>query len=124
MQLKVDTGMSRLGADWSIGAELVERIRALPHLQLVGLYSHLACADEQGDATTPLQQQRLAAVIEALPDRGKGCAAIWRTPPAPCAEASSTSTWCAWAWRSTASARPGISEQHCPCNRPWLSKRG
>lgn len=72
VQLKVDTGMSRLGADWSIGAELVERIRSLPHLQLVGLYSHLACADEQGDATTLLQQQRLAAVIEALPDRGKG----------------------------------------------------
>ena len=66
MQLKVDTGMSRLGADWCTGAALVEQIRSMPHLRLVGLYSHLACADVENDATTQLQQQRLHAVIQAL----------------------------------------------------------
>ena len=72
VQLKLDTGMSRLGADWRIGAELVEQIRALSHLQLVGLYSHLACADDTNNATTELQRQRLNAVMQALPDQGQG----------------------------------------------------
>lgn len=72
VQLKVDTGMSRLGADWCTGAALVEQIRSMPHLRLVGLYSHLACADVENDATTQLQQQRLHAVIQALPDQGRG----------------------------------------------------
>ena len=71
VQLKVDTGMSRLGADWRIGAELVQNIRTLPNLQLVGLYSHLACADLEDQATTRLQHERLNAVINALPDQGR-----------------------------------------------------
>ena len=71
VQLKVDTGMSRLGADWRVGAELVQSIRAMPSLQLVGLYSHLACADVEDVATTRLQHDRLNAVINALPDKGR-----------------------------------------------------
>ena len=38
----------------------------------MGLYSHLACADELGDQLTHLQLQRFRSVIEALPDGGSG----------------------------------------------------
>ncbi len=62
VQLKLDTGMSRLGCDWQDGPRLVEAIRHLENLELCGLYSHLACADsdhESEDASvTALQQRR------------------------------------------------------------------
>jgi alanine racemase len=72
VQLKLDTGMARLGGEWQEGAQLVQSIRTLPQLELVGLYSHLACADELGDQLTHLQLQRFRSVIEALPDGGSG----------------------------------------------------
>ena len=72
VQLKLDTGMARLGGEWQEGAQLVQSIRTLPQLELVGLYSHLACADELGDQLTHLQLQRFRSVIEALPDGGGG----------------------------------------------------
>ena len=72
VQLKLDTGMARLGGEWQEGAGLVQSIRALPQLQLVGLYSHLACADEPDDQLTQVQLQRFRSVIEALPDGGRG----------------------------------------------------
>ena len=70
VQLKLDTGMARLGSEWQEGAQLVQSIRALPQLDLVGLYSHLACADEPEDQFTHVQLQRFGSVIEALPDGG------------------------------------------------------
>ena len=72
VQLKLDTGMARLGGQWQKGAQLVQSIRALPQLDLVGLYSHLACADEPEDQFTHVQLQRFGSVIEALPDGGSG----------------------------------------------------
>lgn len=71
VQLKLDTGMARLGGEWREGAGLVQSIRALPQLELVGLYSHLACADEPDDQLTQVQLQRFQSVIEALPDGGR-----------------------------------------------------
>lgn len=72
VQLKLDTGMARLGGEWQEGAGLVQSIRALPQLELVGLYSHLACADEPDDQLTQVQLQRFRSVMEALPDGGRG----------------------------------------------------
>jgi len=72
VQLKLDTGMARLGGEWQEGAGLVQSIRSLPQLELVGLYSHLACADEPDDPLTHVQLQRLQSVIAALPDGGRG----------------------------------------------------
>ena len=75
VQLKMDTGMARLGCDWHEAPRLVRAIRQLDDLELCGLYSHLACADGDpgGDdgAVTALQQQRFQAVIRALPQAGR-----------------------------------------------------
>ena len=75
VQLKMDTGMARLGCDWQEAPRLVRAIRQLDDLELCGLYSHLACADGDpgGDdgAVTALQQQRFQEVIRALPQAGR-----------------------------------------------------
>jgi alanine racemase len=76
LQLKLDTGMARLGADWQEGSRLVEAIQALEAVQLVGVYSHLASADlpdGDDDGLTHQQQQRFETVLRSLSDRGLDC---------------------------------------------------
>ena len=53
VHLKVDTGMHRLGAKPSQVAEIVDSIVANPSLEFVGVFSHLAAADD--DKTTERQ---------------------------------------------------------------------
>jgi alanine racemase len=57
VHLKVDTGMSRLGfAPSEIPAVLRDfRSRRWPHLRLSSAYTHLACADQALDRSTPVQ---------------------------------------------------------------------
>ena len=69
VHLKLDTGMTRLGAPWEEGPRLVESIQGLDALQMAGVYSHLAGADAPGDgldALTATQQQRFDAVLSGL----------------------------------------------------------
>jgi alanine racemase len=76
LQLKLDTGMARLGADWQEGPRLVEAIQALEAVQLVGVYSHLASADlpdGDDDGLTHQQQHRFETVLRNLNDRGLDC---------------------------------------------------
>ena len=78
LQLKLDTGMSRLGADWQEGPRLVSAIQALEAVQLVGIYSHLASADlSDGNdgGLTRQQQQRFESVLNSLSEQGleAGC---------------------------------------------------
>ncbi|BEV35999.1 alanine racemase [Synechococcus sp. M16CYN] len=72
VQLKVDTGMSRLGCALKDGISTIRDIQNLKDLELKGVYSHLACADDRNTTVTQLQQQRFRAVIKALPQQGRG----------------------------------------------------
>lgn len=70
--LMADTGLSRSGiepADWQAAIEI---LAGCPHIEVVGVASHLACADDPADATTDLQLQRFDAVIAMA--RGAGLA--------------------------------------------------
>ncbi|MFZ9753818.1 MAG: alanine racemase [Cyanobium sp.] len=78
LQLKLDTGMARLGADWEEGPRLVAALRELDAIELTGIYSHLASADaapDQDDGLTRLQQQRFEQVLASLQLQGlaSGC---------------------------------------------------
>ncbi len=42
VQLKVDTGMGRLGVNPSVAMELLRQIDSSPHLKLTGIYTHFA----------------------------------------------------------------------------------
>ena len=73
VQLKLDTGMARLGADWQEGPRLVAAMGDLDAVDLVGIYSHLACADappEADDGLTTTQQRRFDAVLSSLAEQG------------------------------------------------------
>ncbi|MER5647147.1 alanine racemase [Streptosporangium sp. NPDC002524] len=66
VHLKADTGMSRGGAsaaDWAALVDRALRHRAEGTIEIVGLWSHFACADIPGDPSVAAQ---LAAFEEAL----------------------------------------------------------
>ncbi len=78
VQLKLDTGMARLGADWQEGARLVAALQDLDAIELAGTYSHLASADAPPEADAGLtqeQQRRFEAVLASLQEQnlGGGC---------------------------------------------------
>ncbi|MCP9834795.1 MULTISPECIES: alanine racemase [unclassified Cyanobium] len=78
VQLKLDTGMARLGADWQEGPRLVAALQGMEAIDLAGIYSHLACADappEEDDGLSDLQQQRFESVLTSLAEQGltAGC---------------------------------------------------
>ncbi|MFM7634699.1 MAG: alanine racemase [Cyanobacteriota bacterium] len=78
VQLKLDTGMARLGADWQEGARLVGALQDLDAIDLIGTYSHLASADappDTDDGLTAEQQRRFETVLLSLrqQDLDGGC---------------------------------------------------
>jgi len=69
VHLKVDTGMQRVGAPAGAARSLAEAIRAAsPSLQLQGIFTHLAMADEPDDDFTDLQLVRFDDTLAALTD--------------------------------------------------------
>ena len=66
VHLKVDTGMTRLGAAWHETRDLLRALRVMPHLTVTGLYSHLATADALDLTTARQQLQRFVEVVQAL----------------------------------------------------------
>ncbi|MCT0225440.1 alanine racemase [Synechococcus sp. CS-1328] len=76
LQLKLDTGMARLGADWQDGPRLVAALQDLDAVDLVGLYSHLAHADacpDEDDGLTREQQRRYENVLDSLRQQTLSC---------------------------------------------------
>ncbi len=71
VHLTLDTGMSRIGffAD-AEGVKLAERIAALPGIEVEGLFTHFARADEGEPAYTKLQYERYQWFIEELKKKG------------------------------------------------------
>ncbi|MBU5635982.1 alanine racemase [Geomonas sp. Red69] len=69
IHLKVDTGMGRLGVPWDKVPEFLEQLKRFKNLEMEGIFSHFASADEldqDGLAFTKLQAERFnAAVVEA-----------------------------------------------------------
>lgn len=51
VQIKVDTGMGRLGVQATDATELTKQVSMLPNLRLLGIYTHLAAAEDDADFT-------------------------------------------------------------------------
>jgi alanine racemase len=66
VHLKVDTGMHRVGCDPAAAVELAAAVRAQPALELHGVFTHLALADEPADPFTEVQLARFDEVLAAL----------------------------------------------------------
>lgn len=78
VHVKIDTGMSRLGAAAEDAVDLVRALHALPHLDVEGVFTHFAMADTPhahgvigwGREYTRRQLERFQSVIEALDRAG------------------------------------------------------
>jgi alanine racemase len=68
VQVKVDTGMHRLGVRPDEVLTLLQTIKSQKHIQLTGLFSHLAKADDQ--ATTAKQNAVFQKVITSVREAG------------------------------------------------------
>ncbi len=65
VQVKVDTGMGRLGVAVADAVDLVRRMKSLRHLSVAGLYTHFASAEDDAKFSRE-QRRRFDSVIEAL----------------------------------------------------------
>ncbi|HWT74643.1 MAG TPA: alanine racemase [Mobilitalea sp.] len=67
IHIKLDTGMSRIGfSDTHESIEEIKRIAALPNVEIEGLFSHFARADETDQTSTFNQLVRYTRFIELL----------------------------------------------------------
>lgn len=97
--LKVDTGMARLGAALGEVDELLDRVATSPELELTGLMSHLACADDTASDATRVQLAHFGRVRES--------AKLRKLTP-PCHVANSAAS-VAFPTARFAAIRPGIA---------------
>jgi alanine racemase len=65
--LKIDTGMNRLGLRFDNLAQTLPALLASPNLDLQGVYTHFATADDAGHPLFALQLQRFERVLASLP---------------------------------------------------------
>jgi alanine racemase len=70
VHVEVDTGMRRMGVAPERAPDLLERIAKSPRLSLEGVYTHLACADEEDLGPTREQLDRFGRVLAAARERG------------------------------------------------------
>lgn len=67
IHIKVDTGMSRIGyTDTMDSIEEIKRIVALENIEIEGIFSHFARADEEDRSCTELQIQRFNTFLKLL----------------------------------------------------------
>jgi alanine racemase len=101
---KIDSGMGRLGAAPHEATVLWNQISQMSHLEITGIYTHFACADEDEDDMTREQNDLFKTALEH-------CGINWRdtTPARPMLHAANSAA----AWRHSFAAfdavRPGIS---------------
>ncbi len=72
-QLKVDTGLARngaFGADWSRLVEAAAAHQAAGHIEITGVWSHLACADEPDHRANDEQERVFGRAVEELAAAG------------------------------------------------------
>ena len=87
VHLKIDTGLTRYGAPPDEAPALVRLLRTLPTVNLEGLYTHFASADEGDRSFTASQLHRLYQVVEAI-ERSEGDG--WRPPIVHAANSAAT----------------------------------
>lgn len=69
VHVKIDTGMTRSGIRHDQAAALVEQVRRTDGVQLTGLYTHLATADEADKSAAREQLRNFHAVVDAVGGR-------------------------------------------------------
>jgi len=76
VEIKLDTGMGRLGIQERELEDLVPILRSSDELRVVGVMTHFASSDEQDLASTREQETRFRRMVSQLPDDCVEAAAI------------------------------------------------
>lgn len=74
VHLKLDTGMGRLGVTSGEAVPFIQHVRGLAGLEVEGVFTHFACADQPARDETPAQLCRFQEVVASLQTSG------WRPP--------------------------------------------
>jgi len=64
VHLKFDTGIGRIGQSWLTAGRLLEETSRLPHLDIEGVYTHLASSDAADQSFAMIQIQRFEQVMD------------------------------------------------------------
>jgi len=71
IHIKIDTGMRRLGFESNAkSVEEILKISKLPNIEIEGIFTHFACADEEDKEITRLQFERFKYITDELEKRG------------------------------------------------------
>ena len=70
LHVMLDTGMSRMGLDEQNLLALISKIRGNEHIQIEGLYTHFAAADENDKSFSNYQLQRFNSFAQCLSNDG------------------------------------------------------
>lgn len=70
IHVKLDTGLQRAGISWEEAAAFVRALDAYPSLQIQGLFTHFASADEADKTVTIQQLERLRSAASQLAAAG------------------------------------------------------
>jgi len=66
-QVKIDTGMTRLGIPYEQASEMIKRCLEKEWAICQGFYTHLSSAEEIDSSTNPLQIERFKSLLDTLP---------------------------------------------------------
>jgi alanine racemase len=66
IHIKIDTGMGRVGVRPSSAKDLIEFIKNDESLEIIGIYSHLACSDEPDKSFTNQQITEFKQIVESI----------------------------------------------------------
>jgi alanine racemase len=64
VQLKIDTGMGRIGQQWHTAKTFLDEVARLSHLNINGICTHLAESDSADPTYTQLQLDRFNSILE------------------------------------------------------------
>ncbi len=70
VHIEVDTGMGRGGAITEDAIAMVKEVRALPNMELEGIFSHLSVSEVGDDAYNDLQWERFDEILRGLEREG------------------------------------------------------
>jgi len=70
IHLHIDTGMGRIGCRPELAAELANLIESLENVNLKGVSTHFACADEPSKSMTNMQIKIFKAAVEQIKNEG------------------------------------------------------
>jgi alanine racemase len=70
VHLKIDTGMNRIGQNWRTSRQLFEAAKRCTHVEIAGIYSHLAVAEDFHSDFTELQITRFRRALDEAESLG------------------------------------------------------